>query len=152
MIGVGGIAVSNGRVLLVRRGRPPLLGEWSIPGGAVETGESLMDAVRREMREETGLDVEPIELVEVLDRITHDADGRVRYHYILLDYVCRVTSEAACAASDAAECCWAARDELASFHLRPEAVRVIEKALVLAGERDGITRASVVKSAAIDSR
>ncbi len=121
--------VHEGRVLLVRRGRPPLQGEWSIPGGALETGETLLDGVRRELMEETGLRVEPVEVLEVLDRIVRDADGRARYHYVLVDYLCTVTEAAACAASDADECQWAERHELPQFHLTAETRRVVEKAL-----------------------
>ena len=127
----------EGRVLLVKRGRPPLQGEWSIPGGAMETGETLLEGLRREMQEETGLRVEPVEVLEVLDRIVRDADGRARYHYVLIDYLCTVREALACAASDAAECQWVAREELAHYRLTPETQRVVEKAFdrkaVLAG-------------------
>ncbi len=128
IVGVGGVAVQDGRVLLVRRGRPPLEGEWSIPGGALEVGEPLVDGVRRELREETGLEVEPLEVLAVLDRIIRDPQGRVRFHYVLIDYLCRVVSGQACAASDARECAWARPAELARYQLHPETLRVIEKA------------------------
>ena len=91
LVGVGAVVFEAGRVLLVRRGREPLKGHWSLPGGLVELGERLLDAVVREVREETGLTVEPIELVEVVDRI-HWEESRVRYHYVIADYLCRVTA------------------------------------------------------------
>ncbi len=137
IVGVGGVAIYRGRVLLVKRGRPPLLGEWSIPGGVVEAGESLGEALCREMREETGLEVEVLEVLEVLDRITRDSDGRTRYHFVLIDYLCRVNQDCACASSDAAECRWVAPDELAALGLRPDALRVVEKAIEAARRFDG---------------
>jgi ADP-ribose pyrophosphatase YjhB (NUDIX family) len=135
IVGIGGVVVHGGRALLVRRGGPPLQGEWSIPGGALEVGETLHAGLRREMREETGLDVEPIEVLEVLDRIIRDEQGRVRYHYVLIDYLCATTSGQASAASDAEECRWVRRDELPGFQLRPETLRVLQKAFVRTGER-----------------
>lgn len=132
IVGVGGVVVDRGRVLLVKRGRAPLLGEWSIPGGALEVGETLEQALRREMREETGLEVTPLEILEVLDRIIRDEDGRCRYHYVLIDYLCCVDDATADAASDASECRWVAPAELPDYHLRPETLRVVEKALAAA--------------------
>lgn len=132
IVGVGGVVVEQGRVLLVRRGQAPLLGEWSIPGGALKVGETLEEALRRELREETGLEVTPLELLEVLDRIVRDQDGRTRYHYVLVDYLCRVDSsgpQTPCSASDVSECRWAAPAELAEYHLHPETLRVVKKAL-----------------------
>ena len=132
IVGVGGVVVERGRVLLVRRGRAPLLGEWSIPGGALKVGETLQDGLRRELREETGLEVTPLELVEVLDRIVPDADGRTRYHYVLIDYLCRVGRSGPqdpSPATDVSECHWVAPSGLAEYHLRPETLRVVEKAL-----------------------
>jgi ADP-ribose pyrophosphatase YjhB (NUDIX family) len=89
LVGVGAVIVENGRVLLVRRGREPLKGQWSLPGGLLELGEGLTNGVEREVREETGLIVEPVELIELLDRINRE-DDRVRYHYVIADYLCRV--------------------------------------------------------------
>ena len=90
LVGVGAVVVHEGRVLLVRRGNEPLKGHWTLPGGLLELGESVVEGVARETREETGLIVEPIELVELIDRIHRDS-GRVRYHYVIADYLCRVT-------------------------------------------------------------
>src|SRR5579885_3143401 len=124
---VGGIIIDRGKVLLIRRGQPPLLGQWSIPGGAVETGAHLNEALRREILEETGLVVEGLGLIEALDRITYDEAGGVRFHYVLLDYLCRVTGGELRALTDASEVCWAARSELPAYALQPETLRVIER-------------------------
>ena len=129
LVGVGAVVVHEGRVLLVRRGREPLKGHWTLPGGLVEVGESLVEGVAREVREETGLGVETIELVEVLDRIHRDG-GRVRYHYVIADYLCRVTGGELCAASDADDVRWVERAEWNShsaLKLDPITVRVMEQ-------------------------
>lgn len=128
LVGVGAVIVEAGRVLLVRRGAEPLKGHWSLPGGLLEVGESLTEGVRREVREETGLEVEPLELIELLDRI-HREDNRVRYHYVIADYLCRVTRGQLQAASDADAVRWVERAEWNShsaLKLDPVTVRVIE--------------------------
>jgi mutator protein MutT len=128
LVGVGAVIVEQGRVLLVRRGSEPLKGRWSLPGGLVEVGEPLLAAVVREVREETGLTVEPVELIELLDRI-HREDERVRYHYVIADYLCRVAGGAPRAASDADAVRWVERAEWNShsaLQLEPITVRVIE--------------------------
>jgi 8-oxo-dGTP diphosphatase len=128
LIGVGAVIVDEGRVLLVRRGREPLKGHWSLPGGLVEVGESLQTAVIREVEEETGLLVEPVELIELLDRIHREGD-RIRYHYVIADYLCSVTGGALKAASDADAVRWVERAEWNSHSalvLDPVTVRVIE--------------------------
>ncbi len=130
LVGVGAVIVRDGRVLLVRRGTEPLRGRWSIPGGLIEVGEMLREAVVREAREETGLEVEPVELVELLDRI-HRNGERVRYHYVIADYLCRVKGGTLKAASDADEARWVERAEWNSHSalaLEPITVRVIEAA------------------------
>ncbi len=137
IVGVGAAVVDRGRVLLVKRGHAPLLGEWSIPGGALEVGETLEQALRRELREETGLEVTPLEVLEVLDRIIRDDDGRCRYHYVLIDYLCRVDNASATAATDVTECRWVAPDDLPQYKLRPETLRVVEKALKAAARQRG---------------
>ena len=128
LVGVGAVVVDEGRVLLVRRGTEPLRGQWSLPGGLLELGESLTNGVVREVREETGLIVEPVELIELLDRI-HREGERVRYHYVIADYLCRVAGGALKAASDADAARWVERAEWNShsaLRLDPVTVRVIE--------------------------
>jgi 8-oxo-dGTP diphosphatase len=128
LLGVGAVVVDRGRVLLVQRGTEPARGQWSLPGGLVEIGESLSNAVAREVREETGLDVEPVELIELLDRIYREGE-RVRYHYVIADYLCRVKGGELCAGSDAAQVRWVERTEWNSHSalaLDPITVRVIE--------------------------
>ena len=128
LVGVGAVVVDQGRVLLVRRGTEPLKGEWSLPGGLLELGESLQAGVVREVQEETGLTVEPLELVELLDRI-HRVGARVRYHYVIADYLCRVTGGELKAASDANAVRWVERAEWYShsaLRLDPVTARVIE--------------------------
>ena len=128
LVGVGAVIVEAGRVLLVQRGAEPLKGHWSLPGGLVELGEELANAVAREVREETGLVVEPLEPIELLDRIYRE-DERVRYHYVIADYLCRVTGGELLAASDADAVRWVEREEWAEeseLQLDPITVRVIE--------------------------
>jgi len=129
IVAVGAVIVDAGRVLLVRRGTAPLKGHWTLPGGVLELGETLHDGVVREMREETGLTVEPVELVELLDRIYREEE-RVRFHYVIADYLCRVTGGEAKAASDADQVRWVTREEWNShsaLELDPVTVMVIEK-------------------------
>lgn len=128
LVAVGAVVVDKGRVLLVRRGSEPLKGHWSLPGGMLEVGESLSEGVVREVREETGLTVQPVELVELLDRIHRDGE-RVRYHYVIADYLCRVVSGELKEASDAEAVRWVERAEWNShsaLKLDPVTVRVIE--------------------------
>ena len=137
LVGVCAVVVSEGRVLLVRRGTEPLKGEWSLPGGMLELGESLTDGVVREVLEETGLVVEPLELVELLDRIYSEA-GRVKYHYVIADYLCRVTGGQLQASSDADAVRWVERAEWNShsaLKLDPITVRVMEKGWQMAHAR-----------------
>ena len=144
--GVGAVVVDEGRVLLVRRGTEPLKGQWSLPGGLLELGESLTAGVVREVREETGLMVETVELIELLERI-HREGERVRYHYVIADYLCRVTGGALQAATDADAVRWAERAEWnkqdsagGALKLDPVTVRVIElgwqRARALAAEKN----------------
>lgn len=112
VVGVGAIILRRRRVLLVQRGRPPGQGKWSLPGGAVEPGERLAEAVRREVREETGLEVRSAEAFEIFERIIRDRRGRVEYHYVLVDFLCRVAAGAPAPADDAADVEWVGVDSL----------------------------------------
>jgi mutator protein MutT len=128
LVGVGAVVVDRGRVLLVRRGSEPMKGRWTLPGGLIELGEPLEAAVVREVSEETGLTVEPLELIELLDRIHRDGE-RVRYHYVIADYLCRVTGGALRAASDADAARWVERAEWNShsaLQIDPVTARVVE--------------------------
>ncbi len=130
VLAVGAVVVDQGRVLLVRRGSQPLKDRWTIPGGVLELGESLAQGVVREAREETGLIVEPLELLELLDRI-HRERERIQFHYVIADYLCRITGGVLKAASDAAEVRWVERAQWNSHSalgVDPVTVRVLEKA------------------------
>jgi 8-oxo-dGTP diphosphatase len=129
---VGAVIVHEDRVVLVKRRFEPLAGRWSIPGGAVETGETLEACVVREMAEETGFEVEVGPVIEVFDRITHDETGRVMYHFVLIDYLCRPIGGELRAGSDVAEAVLVERSELAQYDLTEKAAVVIERALEMA--------------------
>jgi 8-oxo-dGTP diphosphatase len=131
VVGVGGVVLDGGRVLLVRRAHPPRQGEWSLPGGKVELGESLTDAVRRELREETGLEVEVGPLVECFDRVHRDDAGAVRYHFVIADYLCRPIGGALRPGDDAADAVWASRHELAGYAVNAHVAAVVEAAFAL---------------------
>lgn len=118
-------------VLLVERGTEPLLGFWSLPGGVVETGETLETAVRRETLEETGLAVEPLLIAEVFERIMPDAGGRIEYHYVLIDYLCKATGGSLQAADDVSQARWFPKHSLAGLRLTEGTLPVIEKAFAL---------------------
>jgi len=137
IVGVGAVIVDQGRVLLVKRGSPPLLGEWSLPGGAVELGETLRAAAEREAREETGLIVKAGEVLEVLDRIVPGKDGAPQYHYVLIDFLCMVKGGKLHAGSDAGDVCWVRENELGKFKLEQPAMEVIRKAFTAETRRRG---------------
>ena len=123
LVGVGGVVIHRNRVLLIRRGSEPLKGEWSIPGGLLEVGEELAEAARRELREETGLEVEPLAVLEVFDRIFR-AGRRVRYHFVIVDFVCRLRGGKLQHGSDVLEAHWVRREDLAQYNLTEKATSV----------------------------
>ena len=127
LLGVGGVIIHEGSVLLVRRASEPLKGEWSIPGGLVELGEKLAEAVKREVLEETALHIEPGDVLELFDSIWKDHEGRCQYHYVLVDYLCRVRSGEAHAATDVSDVRWVAEADIENFGLRPATLGVIRK-------------------------
>ncbi len=137
LVGVGAVVIDrhsddrrdDQRVLLIRRGQPPLLGEWSLPGGVLECGETLREAAVREAQEETGLLVETGELLGVYERVIPGDDGRVRYHYVLIDFLCRPVGGDLKAGSDAADVRWFTRDELPALNLAYDANDVVLKGL-----------------------
>jgi 8-oxo-dGTP diphosphatase len=144
MIGVGGVVIDDGRTLLIRRGSHPLKGEWSIPGGLFEVGETLEQGVVRELAEETGLEIRVVELIEVFERIfpaPPNADGtpgdpaRPQYHFVILDYLCEKGGGRLSAGSDAQEFAWAREEELPKFDLTVAVNRVLRKAFAMARER-----------------
>jgi 8-oxo-dGTP diphosphatase len=142
VVGVGGVVIESGRALLIRRGSDPLRGQWSIPGGTLELGESLPEGVARELLEETGLQVRVLEMIEAFDRIyTEQTDGgggtpdRPRFHYVIIDYLCERVAGEARAASDATDLVFAREDELPRYQLTETATRILRKAFAMDRER-----------------
>lgn len=131
-MGVGGLIIEHNRILLVERGREPLKGYWSLPGGVLETGETLDQGIRREVREETGLVIEPLEVVEIFERIMRDEEGRPEYHYVLIDYLCRPAGGSLVAADDVSRAEWVGKRSVSGYHLTEGTLEVIEKAFDLA--------------------
>ncbi len=127
-LGVGALIFDGAKILLVERGKEPLKGYWSLPGGILETGEKLEAAIRREVLEETGLEVEPLSIFEIFERIMPDAGGRPEYHYVLIDYLCRPTGGRLQAASDVSQAVWVAEQNLGEYRLTEGTLAVIERA------------------------
>ena len=139
VVGVGGVVIEGGRALLIRRGGEPLKGHWSIPGGTLETGETLEEGTRREMEEETGLRVRVVELIEVFERIFREPDkpdGRPRYHFVIMDYLCERISGEARAGGDVTDVAWVAESDLGAYNLTPTATRILKKAFAMTAARD----------------
>jgi len=142
MVGVGGVIIDQGRALLIRRGSEPLLGEWSIPGGTLELGETLEEGVARELLEETGLTVKVIELIEVFDRIYVESTAGAsekrkgpRFHYVIVDYLCERISGEAVAGSDVTDVAFASEEELDKYKLTETATRILKKAFAMERQR-----------------
>ena len=132
IVGVGAIILHGSRILLVKRGAPPLKGEWSLPGGAQELGETLEQAIVREVFEETTLAIVPVKQVAVFDRMVHSESGNVRFHYVLVDFLCRLqpgASTVVTAGSDVLEVCWAELEELTSLGVADWSQQVIKEAI-----------------------
>lgn len=129
IVGVGAVVIDGDRALVVRRATEPLKGQWSIPGGMLELGEKLRDGLAREVREETGLEVEVGDVLDVFDSIFPDAQGRTQYHYVLIDYRCTLKSGVATPASDVSEVRWVRSEELDALGMKAVTVGVIRKAL-----------------------
>jgi len=130
LVGVGAVIAHQGRVVIVQRGSEPLKGQWSIPGGALEIGETLRQCAVREALEETGLQVEAGEVLEVFDAIYREPDGRIQYHYVLIDFACRLLGGVLQAGGDAAQAKWVTLEELGEYRVADTARKVIEKALL----------------------
>jgi 8-oxo-dGTP diphosphatase len=130
-VGVGAVVLHQGRVLLVRRGGPPAAGKWSLPGGLVNVGETTVDAVRREVEEECGITIRVGDVAGVIDRIVRDAAGRVRYHYVLVDYLAGADSDAVAAGSDAADCRWVEVERVGELDITEGLVDMIRRAVAL---------------------
>src|SRR5208283_2759797 len=142
LVGVGGVVIHRDRALLIRRGSEPLKGEWSIPGGMLELGEELTAGVQRELKEETGVDVEPLECILVFDRIMHEGK-RVKYHYVIVDYLCRRQRGRLRPASDVVDARWVRREDLPQYHLTEMATAVILRAFELKGKMRGSGYATI---------
>jgi 8-oxo-dGTP diphosphatase len=142
VVGIGGVVIEDGRALLIRRGSEPLRGQWSIPGGTLELGESLQAGVVRELHEETGLVVRVLDLIEVFDRIflSEKKDDptpapRPKFHYVIVDYLCERISGEARAASDVTDVAFAREDELENYQMTETANRVLRRAFAMDRER-----------------
>jgi 8-oxo-dGTP diphosphatase len=151
LVGVGGVVIDSGRALLIRRASEPLRGEWSIPGGMLELGETLEQGVARELLEETGLQVRVLELIEVFERIVYapngesaggDDLGRPRFHYVIADYLCERISGVHAAASDVTDVVFAQEEDLGRFHLTGTALRILHKAFAMDRARHGAAEGS----------
>lgn len=126
---MGAVIVRDGKALIVKRAHEPRKGEWSLPGGMLELGESLQDAVRREIKEETRLDVEVGPVIETFDRVHRDDEGRIRYHFVIIDFVCWPNAGEAVPGSDAEAVAWVAASEIDDYRVNQHATEVILRGL-----------------------
>ena len=131
IVGVGAVIVQDGQIVLIKRRYEPLAGQWSLPGGRLELGETLQAGVAREMLEETGLEIEVGPVIEVFDRIFLDEERQVRFHYVLIDYLCRPLGGVLRAGSDVDDAVWVVPPDLAAYQLTRKALGVIERGLEL---------------------
>lgn len=138
VVGVGAVIVDTARVVLVKRAHEPLKGEWSLPGGTVELGETLEAAVAREVHEETGLTIDVGPVIEVFDRVRLAADGGVEHHYVIVDYLCHVRGGQLEHGSDADDARWVGLDDLDAYRLTEKAMKVIDKAIKMRMEHDRV--------------
>ncbi len=143
IVGVGGMVIEGGRALLIRRGGEPLKGRWSIPGGTLELGETLEAGLIREMREETGLSVRVLDLIEAFERILPDGHGRTRYHFVILDYLCERIEGTARASSDVLDVAWVREEEIGPYNLTVTATRILKRAFAMARARSSAQPPSV---------
>ncbi len=138
LVGVGALILNRGRILMAERGKDPLKGWWSLPGGALEIGESLRDAVCREVLEETGLEIRPLRVFEIFERIIRDQAGAPEYHYVLIDYVCRITGGTLAAGDDVSRVEWVLQKDLRKLQITEGTLGVINRAFrKRAGQRIG---------------
>ena len=133
LVGVGVVAVKDGRVLLIRRAKPPRAGRWSLPGGRQRLGETVRETARRELREETGVETEVTALLDVVDSITRDEEGAIAYHYTLVDFLAEWRGGEVRAGGDATEALWADPGNLGSYELWDETLRLIRLGLARCG-------------------
>ncbi len=131
VVGVGGVVIHEGRALLIKRGSAPLEGQWSIPGGNLELGESIEEGVRRELTEETGIEVRVLGMIEAFDRIFRDDAGKIQFHFVIVDYLCELLSGEAMAASDVTDTAWVREEDLGRYSLTETATRVLRKAFAM---------------------
>ncbi|MFZ0640279.1 MAG: NUDIX hydrolase, partial [Candidatus Acidiferrales bacterium] len=129
IVAVGGVVIHDSQVLLIRRGQPPLKGRWSIPGGILEVGETIAEGIERELKEETGIEVRVLELIEIYEKVLRDEDNQPQYHFVILDYLCELVKGTARPGGDVTEVVWAGEQQLDSLALMGAANRVIRRAL-----------------------
>ena len=138
LLGVGAVVIQGDKILLIERGKEPLKGWWTVPGGLVETGERLEAAVRRETLEETGLQVNPVAVAALFQRIMPDVDGRTEFHYVIVDYLCELEAGTVRAASDVADAGWFTLEESKRLKMAPGTPGVLDAALALRSQRTRI--------------